>query len=47
MADAGIEDASWADRPYLEIGLLSLAALGWLLPRVRTVPEPRVHSAPE
>jgi hypothetical protein len=38
MADAGIEDASWADPPYLEIGVLSLVALGWLLPRVRAVP---------
>jgi hypothetical protein len=35
MTDAGIEDASWADPPYLEIGVLSLVAVGWLLPHVR------------
>jgi len=46
MADAGIEDASWADPPYLEIGLLSLVALCWLLPKVGSEPEPRVGSTP-
>jgi hypothetical protein len=40
MADAGIEGASWADPPYLEIGLLSLVALGWFLPAVRPARRP-------
>jgi hypothetical protein len=46
MADAGI-DASWADPPYLEIGLLSLGALCWLLPKVRPEPELRRGSDPQ
>jgi hypothetical protein len=40
MAHAGIEDASWAAPPYLEIGLCSLIALVWLLPKVRLASGP-------
>jgi len=36
MGNAGIPGASWSTPPYLEIGIGSILALAWLLPKVTT-----------